>query len=158
MTTIYSTFTPEQFDQNKLDALTANAVAGHDKFIVSFTYSFAEALADVQAKQLSGHTLDPDFVPLAMPLGNTDGSCSFMVRFIKPAKQIKTEIETIKKTVKAEYEEYLASEQTRAVSLMAARLVAEEEQRISKEAEAARQQRLEVARQEAQTILFGEPA
>ena len=153
MTNIYGTFAPETFDQTTLDTLTANAVVGHDKYIVSFTYNFSDALADIQTKQKEDHSLDPEFVPVAIPLGNEQGSSSYMVRFIKSAKQIKQELEEIKKQVRTDYETHLADERERALNAMAERLVGEADAKEAKAVEQAKQQRLEQARIEAAAIL-----
>lgn len=151
MTMKYETFIPRQFDQSELDSQIARKQQMHNKYTFIEAASFNEALQVLEQYKSEKYTLDKDFLPVALPMGN--GTVVFQFRMIKPEKLIKQELSYIASEVTEQYKIALKAEQAEAVERMVNRLIGEAKERELKESIAKQDAQLNEARKQAQEIL-----
>lgn len=147
----YETFVPRQFDQSELDSQIVRKQQMHNKYTFIECASFAEAITTLKQYESEKYTLDGDFLPIALPMGN--GVSFFQFRMVKPPKLIEKELAYIANEVTEQYNIALKAEQAEAVERMVNRLVGEQAERELKESIAKQDAQLNEARKQAQEIL-----
>lgn len=125
----YSTYIPKAFDLTTLNERIAEVHAQHSKHFclyepqTQFFRSYDQYIKD-------GYVRDDHQAVLAMPSGS---EVWLQVHLIKPKRVISKELEEISVTVEALYRAEIKADQAEALKRMTQRLLAEEEEKQSKE-------------------------
>ncbi|HCP53589.1 MAG: hypothetical protein CMK72_04230 [Pseudomonadaceae bacterium] len=147
----YNTIPAPQFDQKELDSQIVRKQQMHNKYTFIEAASFNEALQVLEQYKSEKYTLDKDFLPVALPMGN--GTVVFQFRMVKPPKLIEKELAYIASEVAEQYKITLKAEQAEAVERMVNRLIGEAKEKELKESIAKQDAQLNEARKQAQEIL-----